>query len=630
VGKKINVFRENDVEHLKTYLVEMVREIVFSEEEETNQNTKTPEVVADYVKKLVVTAMGAYYGKNPIEGYDPSADLSDATITPKHKGNKQVFFVYVEVPDVESPDPDAPRLREKIWNVITEALTNDSELAKVRVAKGDEIWTLGKTRASWGYTKSALFYLNDQVTVEEGGSAKVGVYLAPKKGTKKKPPNRGEIAEALLAAAVAYRFKNLPATDPEIEGDLNSIPGKATVEKVRQWLQSPEFKGAAKWSDTSVEWTGQIKNPDNGATDTIVMDVQLREFSLKGFMPKLGVLGPWVASADGDPQGKIEKYFQGACNYANREAIAFAIGNIPGEESDEEKLGWFINEFDNTIKIGAIGTDNQKGTKVDVEMTCRPTANCPFGQTDPDDKSLVKLARLSLKGASEMLGHKGATRAEGALEMLTSIFGELDTIYVPNPENPDKLMAVKDETQAAQVIDTFRTEYGKATRTKKVDGRDTASDEYKQLLNGIVLSYFAKADRIINNSSGEQKEKFVEALFDRIRNAAQLETDTGLKLVQFDTATEDFYKQFDFSKISGAGLDIKAERTGTVKDVVYLYFNQIDEEKGTKEELFRVRPLHRTGAPLITIEKGPALKKMAKVIQKTADDELTYARKKKA
>ena len=95
------------------------------------------------------------------------------------------------------------------------------------------------------------------------------------------------------------------------------------------------------------------------------MEVGLREYSIR--------------ACERQPKGfcqyrqEVLAYLNAAAEYANREIIKWAVGVVDEatEGSDPSKsMGWFINDFNNVIKIRGVGTENQTDTKVDLAMTC--------------------------------------------------------------------------------------------------------------------------------------------------------------------------------------------------------------------------------------------------------------------
>jgi len=222
VGKKINVFRENDVEHLKAYLAEIVREVIFSEEEEEPQPQVVPpegeeapsekepqakdaepepegaeqpaqapeEAIAALVEKIKDVAGAAlaelYNGKTipPVEvkgetyEFNPDTDIT-AELSPGKKS-----AVFVAVPDVVTTfkGKEVP-LRALAWDWVTEAFTKKKDELSLT---SDKVWLPkpGIKKATEGYPKTGTMGIGKKET-KKGVKplALVTFKMIPKKGT---------------------------------------------------------------------------------------------------------------------------------------------------------------------------------------------------------------------------------------------------------------------------------------------------------------------------------------------------------------------------------------------------------------------------------------------------------------
>jgi len=372
VGKKINVFRENDVEHLKTYLGDVVREVIFSEEETEPKADK--DAAAEYAAKPeVVKYVLDLLRKN---GY-PNATIQKVV----SRGANQGTTAITNLGDKEQ--------RQAIQNLLSD------EGKKVSAANYKDVTVDGQR-----------FVLGQ-------GSASVsadGVLV-------KKPPNRGELSEAWMALAVTKRFMNLPST-AKVDNDgavIEPAKGLVTPEEVIAFLESGQVK-RTEGEKATMSFSGKA------GLDTINMKVGLRGYSMDGLLdPETGKLGDFART------DKLSvAYLKGACEWANREVIKWAIGvaqNGTGKEDPSKAMGWFINKFKNIINIRGVGTAAQSLTKVDLEMTCEGEG-CPEtmikGGVGAADS---QLARLSLKaGEVKHFGGGAATSVENAIGVLESIF----------------------------------------------------------------------------------------------------------------------------------------------------------------------------------------------------------------
>jgi len=422
VGKKINVFRENDVEYLKTYLGDVVREVIFSEEEAepkadkdaAAENTAKPEVVK-YVLDLL--------RKN---GY-PNAEISYVWA----KGGSKMDKGGVQITNLGTDIQ-----RQAIQKVLADA--------------GKEV--------------SALSYKDVTVDGQRFALAQGEANVSASGEAVKKPPNRGELSEAWMALAVTKRFMNLPST-AKVDKDgavIEPAKGLVTPEEVIAFLESGKVK-RTEGKKATMSFSGKA------GLDTINMEVGLRGYSMDGLLdPDTGKVGHFAKT-----DKKSVAYLKGACEWANREVIKWAIGvaqNGTGEKDPSKAMGWFINRFKNTINIRGVGTAAQSLTKVDMEMVCEGKG-CPETMIKGGVGAVGKqLARLSLKaGEVKHFGGGAATSVENAI-------GVLESVFTGGKSHPDAATWAQHHTKAG----TFSGTDQKA--------RSTALNDLVQIYVGYVKS----------------------------------------------------------------------------------------------------------------------------------------------
>ena len=462
-----------------------------------------------------------------------------------------------------------------------------------------------------------------------------------------KEPNRGEVAEAFLACAIVLRFRNLPLQGKDAPSYVNSddvldfLKNDVSLETLPPAKKGQKPKKALKYKT-------ELSTP-TGKTDKIVMNVVLRGFSMDGLMPEPGVIGDFVKT-----DSKLKSYLRGACEYANSEVINWAIGSFEKAKTEEQGIGWFINNTDNDIFVGAVGTDDQKGTKVDLRMTCTKPSECPFGKLSPIDGTM-RLQSLSLKaGTTKHIGQQGARYSKGALGLMEDLFGP----SLPNREE----WAAKFDYYAqfiAKSGSVSNVEGGYAFIVRR--GRNgnhrfalgtpesgptgdikvfaspqeakaevsLAKQTHAQMLRDLISQqYLPYVQRKLGGRGGESEtddnnqKSFLKQLALGIKRQAVLDEE-GVDLVQFDDKGS--YQILDFYQTPGVVERLELNLDAALKpgdgDVPYLVIYDAsgdpdDDEEGNRVRnitddniLIRVRPLQRTGAPLIRVEKGELLKK---------------------
>lgn len=462
-------------------------------------------------------------------------------------------------------------------------------------------------------------------------------------------PNRGEISEAFIAAAVTLRFLHLPemAKMNGETGELEPAKGLVKPEEVKDFLINGYGGSKVNQIDEStIEFESSISPGqvnDKQPKDTIRMEVGLRKASMKGLMeisdPKAFV----------NTDGELQKFLQAACNYANKEIIKWAIGvtqDASGEADPEAAMGFFINEYDNIISITGVGTAAQKLTKVDLQMTCEgkgcPTTGVSIDGAGDLGKPVKQLARLSLKaGSISHFGGGAATSPENAMKVLQSVFpvGESDT------EFKGVLQAWMDEqTPEKWGMKTVKTKKG----TKKVFDKSAANvnevAKYRsEALRDLLRRYFQHVERKMASlgqaSDASFLEKMVEGLLSHSvkgkkddKSGRDYSKETGVILVQ-STGAGDFFK-VDFNALAdafGDGTDWAASQVGDKNPYLAIWTQYLEDENGNQirnidppenirdpKILFTLRMLGRhpsKGGEILRLEKGPLMKKIASVPQ---------------
>ena len=560
MGKKINVFRENDLEHLKAYLVEVVRDIVFSEEEGDEPETDKDAAVEAATNPEVVKRVLDLLRKN---GYPNAAIQRDVT-----RGANQGTTAITNLGDKGQ--------RQAIQNLLSD--------------KGKEV--------------AASSYKDVTVDGQRFIFGQGGASVSASGTAVKKNPNRGELSEAWMALAVTKRFMNLPST-AKVDKDgavIEPAKGLVTPEEVIAFLESGQVK-RTEGKEATMSFSGKA------GLDTINMEVGLRGYSMDGLLdPETGKLGEFART---DKQSVA--YLKGACEWANREVIKWAIGvaqNGAGEEDPSKAMGWFINKFENTINIRGVGTAAQSLTKVDMEMVCEGEG-CPETMIRGGVGAVgSQLARLSLKaGEVKHFGGGAATSVERAI-------GVMESVFTGGKSHPDAVTWAQHHTKAG----TFSGKDQKA--------RTEALNKLVQMYVGHVQSKMAQGG--LNSDEAFMKSMIEGLLQHSVKGKSSgkeggkdFSEEAGVVLVQ-TTDAGDFYT-LDFNnlpEVLGDGTNFAAKGIDTKGCVTYLVIYQavgegengepikLPEPNKLKDDniLFWIRTLGRSGAEILRLEKGALMK----------------------
>ena len=464
------------------------------------------------------------------------------------------------------------------------------------------------------------------------------------KGGEKDNPNAGEVAEAFGAAAIAIRFINLPKTGVGT--------GEVTPAEILEFIKSPKLKlktGLGKKND-SMALSGEfiVKN-DQGIKDKIIVKIGIRDFSMRGLIEivdgkKTGRLGRFVETDE-----RARKALAGAANYANREVVQWAIGQFPQGGTEQEKVGWFINDVENTIVIGGIGTAAQSETKVDLTMKCLPGQACPLGVQDPTtdvDTGVEEVthAAMSVKfGGGFAFGSATGETAANTVDALTEFFPELEIskedqkdynylrqfFYHAPLSKRHKASGEASLLVAEQGNGKFGLVVGKAKEFVKTDDGEietwpsekaalaAISDknkEFRKLLNGWYKNQVQTAAK----KFAKKPKDFAKHMANMIVQHAT-KKEKGVEFLDFDG--KDGYKLLSFIGIGGErkgsgkvgklklGVGGKSTEAGYY---VYIYDAGPNGKDpfDKKKALFSIRPLYRVSGMQVKVEKQPGFEKI--------------------
>jgi hypothetical protein len=213
--------------------------------------------------------------------------------------------------------------------------------------------------------------LNMKITA---GDVSLEVVLAKGASTGATVTNRGDVAEGILAAALAVRFSK-----PEEGALITKEDIIATLELLNKQSGDEGKKTMAKEitfpkHETSTE----------GVFDTVKLKVGL---SANNFMDLM----------DPEKRASVDDLYDSCVAYANSAKV---VG---------QGIDWYMNDVENIVEVVADGTADQKGTKVDLRIR--------------DNGKEISIGKLSLKaGATDQLGQYGR-KWEAVKLLFTTMFG---------------------------------------------------------------------------------------------------------------------------------------------------------------------------------------------------------------
>jgi hypothetical protein len=235
--------------------------------------------------------------------------------------------------------------------------------------------------------------------------------------------NMGDVAEGVLAAAIACRFIN-----------KNSTVTKSDVNSLIQGLPTPVSLGKRK----SVEQTFKSENKDTDLEDDVILKISLSEYNMKFFL-------------DIKSQSVLDSYIDGAVKYANDSKV-----------QNWSKLVYENGRYDK-IEVTADGLGGQTKTKVDVDVKITDDKNV---LQDVDIKVSLKVDDVKQFGQQGGTLFKATGKKKGYKEYWDNLFG----IDISSKENAyNKMKGVDHNTSGAVnlIYDFVAVELQKKLNDKK-------------------------------------------------------------------------------------------------------------------------------------------------------------------
>ena len=254
--------------------------------------------------------------------------------------------------------------------------------------------------------------------------------------------NMGDVAEGVLAAAIACRFIN-----------KNSTVTKSDVNSLIQGLPTPTSVGKAK----SVEQPFKSENKDTDLKDDVILKITLSEYNMKFFL-------------DIKSQSVLDSYIDSAVKYAN----------------DSKVQTWskmvYENHRSDKIQVTANGLGNKTKTKVDVDVKITDDKN-PDVLQDVDIKVSLKVDDVKQFGQQGGTLFKATGKKKGYKEYWNKLFG----IDISSQENAyNKMKGVDHNTLGAinLIYDYVAVELQKKLNDKK-------SSKSTLIKLGEAIQYYA-------------------------------------------------------------------------------------------------------------------------------------------
>ena len=476
--KKINVFRENDVRYLKDYLVEVVREVL-SEAEQEGQPDLQPLV------DLAIAGMNNALKKFKLLPEGEEFDASNVVIS-----GKSIRF--------NVPTNDRAKLAPYIKSAIEKYIESS-----------DEEWTQNLQIADFKSRGQVIGH-----KIKAGTKVFAEIYMKPLRGYGVR--NKGDVAEGILAAAVAATFmKGTDTSATQLLAELDKQTDTAKSEK-----------------QVAKSLTKKVTRED-GTTDLITLDIRLAKTNFDDLM-------------DMKKRGELEGLFNSANSYASSGEVldaqqAIAVDNHPTK-----------------LTVLADGVGDQKGTKIDVRIFME----------DPETgkHEEIPIGRISLKaGATKQLGQVGNTwdAMAGPEGMFMRMFGV----------TPDESYKAQWE---AVLTNPKRGTKGFAAEIKKV-AREIYKDALSKIKNYITkgnndldeLKFF---QRLSNGT------KYQAVLEEKGVRLIQLDKGT-FKVLDFDLLG-DLSKEGEDNILKDLNLDARIRAVGDGDPKITIFDADSQEGKG--------------------------------------------------
>ena len=331
--------------------------------------------------------------------------------------------------------------------------------------------------------------------------------------------NKGDVSEAILAAAIAAKFKkrikasDFKATNTPIKvGNLPPIT-KSDVEEILAFLVK-----SFKYS-TSVKDIDRVTKTTTNIYDNIQVSVSIPQKSAQFLKTRAN----WA---------KVSNIFASAVSKVNTDPRLRA-----------KAYGLSVNKKNDTIIVKAVGTEAQTATKVDIRVEI-----INQGQRLPN-----KSNQISLK--------YDAPQFAQAVGLEFDNFGKIfDALGLNNYLKYNQMFL-------NEVTGVYPDIIG-----RKFDSRDAikSSNEVKALKKVAKQVFATIAEQLEDKLTGVGKEQFKRSLASYCRERAT-KNESGVELVKFTTkggsVTQTFSQSF-FDNVSNADLKVHTDLSGSDPKII--------------------------------------------------------------
>lgn len=331
--------------------------------------------------------------------------------------------------------------------------------------------------------------------------------------------NKGDVAEAILAAAIAAKFKKrIKASDFKAASGsikIGNLPliTKSDVEEILMFLVK-----SFRYS-TSVKDIDRVTKTTTNIYDNIQVSVSIPQKSAQFLKTRAN----WV---------KVSNIFASAVSKVNTDSKLKA-----------KSYGLSVNKKNDTIIVKAVGTEAQTETKVDIRVEI-----INQGQRLPNRSN-----QISLK--------YDAPQFAQAVGLEFDNFGKIfDALGLNNYLKYNQMFL-------DEVTGVYPDIIG-----KKFDSRDAikSSNEVKALKKVAKQVFFTIAEQLEDKLTGIGKEQFKRSLASYCKERAT-KNESGVELVKFTTqgtsVTQTFSQSF-FDNVSSADLKVHADLSGSDPKII--------------------------------------------------------------
>jgi flagellar hook-basal body complex protein FliE len=340
--------------------------------------------------------------------------------------------------------------------------------------------------------------------------------------------NRGNLAEPILAAAIVAKFIDRPTkdnkqktpwvvTDKELKDVLKKMFKKVKVQPAKSKTSKPQMVGEVKLERKDIlESVKKSKKAFQGISGKFWIEETptiIDEVSFKASIPRPDM--DWLANSLQSAKAnlmEIQDIFDSSRKYVNEHPRLNKLAKKLATNSRVDKF-----------HVGAVGTEDQTGTKVDIKM-------------EHNGKKISTQISLKVSGGEQFAQVAGVT------------FEKQQTLWHKNLRLPKKSIdALKAEWD--KVMDKYNDpkKFPKEGYSSRANPKINIQTE---LLKEAVMSVYVKATELLNIEFKKDKRrtrnKYIETMIEFIGTQAAGDEKKYVELVKLVTGGT--YKRLTFQK----------------------------------------------------------------------------------